>query len=84
MHYQIISETHLKLLVIMNSYNIFNENEYSIILYHAIARDEEQVRDLANEAGYNIEGLTIDLERTNVRDQLGHPYSPRIEDALIY
>lgn len=67
----------------MNSYNIYDEEHYSTILYHAIARDEEHVRELAEEAGINLEGLTIDLERNNVKDELGRPYSARIEDAII-
>lgn len=67
----------------MNAYNIYDENHYETILYHAIARDEEQVRELAEEAGIDIEGLTIDLERTNVKDQLGRQYQPRIHDAVV-
>ncbi len=67
----------------MNSYNIYDEEHYSTILYHAIARDEEHVKELAEEAGINLEGLTIDLERNNVKDELGRPYSARIEDAII-
>ncbi|WP_289191598.1 hypothetical protein [Bacteroides acidifaciens] len=67
----------------MNAYNIYNEEHYSTILYHAIARDEEQVRELAEEAGISLEGLTIDLERMNVKDQLGRQYSAKIEDALV-
>ena len=54
----------------MNTYNIYDENEYSCILYHAIAQDEEQVRELASEAGIDLTGLTIDLERENVKDEL--------------
>lgn len=67
----------------MNSYNIYDEEHYSTILYHAIARDEEHVKELAEEAGINLEGLTIDLERNNVKDELGRPYSARIEDAIV-
>lgn len=67
----------------MNSYNIYEEENYSTILYHAIARDEEQVRELAEEASINIEGLTIDLDRENVKDELGRPYSARIENAVV-
>ena len=66
--------------IIMNSYNIYDENHEATILYHAIARDEEQVMDLAKE----MDGLSIELERSNVKDQLGKPLSARIEDALIY
>ncbi len=68
----------------VNTYDIFDENNYSTILYHAIAHDEEQVRELAEEAGIDLNGLTIELQRTNVRDEVGHPYSARIEDALIH
>lgn len=67
----------------MNSYNIYDEEHYSTILYHAIARDEEHVKELAEEAGINLEGLTIDLERNNIKDELGRPYPARIEDAVI-
>nr|DAI68443.1 MAG TPA: hypothetical protein [Caudoviricetes sp.] len=69
---------------IMNSYNLYQEDNYSCVLYHAIAEDEEQVKELAKEAGIDITGLSIDLERKNVKDQLGRPYSAKIEDALIY
>ena len=51
----------------MNSYNIYEEKNYSTILYHAIARDVEQVKELASESGIEIEGLTIDLEREKDR-----------------
>lgn len=67
----------------MNIYNIYEEKNYSTILYHAIARDVEQVKELASESGIEIEGLTIDLEREKVKDQLGRPYSARIEAAVV-
>ena len=67
----------------MNSYNIYEEDHYSTILYHAIARDEEQVRELADKASIDIENLTIDLERENVKDESGRPYSARIENAVV-
>lgn len=69
---------------IVNSYNLYDENNYSTILYHAVAEDEEQVKALADEAGYCIDDLVIALERKNVRDQLGNPYEPYIDDALIH
>ena len=78
---QIITNKNYK---IMNSYNIYEENNEATILYHAIARDEDQVMELAKEAGIDMDGLSIELERSNVKDQLGKPLSARIEDALIY
>ena len=67
----------------MNSYNIFEEENYSTILYHAIARDEEQVKELALEFNIDLDGLTIDLVRQNVKDELGRPYPAKIEDARV-
>lgn len=71
----------------MNSYNIYDENDRYAgnvpCLYHAIARDEEQVKELAAKAGVKLDGLTVDLERENVKDELGRPYSPKIESALV-
>lgn len=64
----------------MNAYNIFDENHYDTILYHAVAKDEDQVKELANEKGIDLEGL----ERKNVKDQLGRDINPYIEDALVY
>ncbi len=68
----------------MNSYNIYEEKHSSTILYHAIARDEDQVIELAKEAGIDMDGLSIGLEQSNVKDQLGKPLPAKIEDALIY
>ncbi len=52
----------------MNSYNIYEKNNEATILYHAIARDEDQVMELAKEAGIDMDGLSIELERSNVKD----------------
>lgn len=69
----------------MNSYNIYDENDRHQgivnVMYHAIAHDEKQVRELASEAGYDLAGLTIDIERENVKDELRRPYSAKIELA---
>lgn len=68
----------------MNSYNIFEEQNCSTILYHAIARDEEHVRKLALEIGIVLDGLTIELERKNIKDEMGREYEARIEDAIVH
>ena len=60
----------------MNASNIFDENHYDTILYHAVAKDEDQVKELAKEKGIDLEGLEIELERTNVKDQLGRDFNP--------
>lgn len=64
----------------MNTYNV---EERGCVYFHAIAESEEQVRELAAQAGYDIEGMDIELERMNVRDELGREYTARIEDALV-
>jgi len=67
----------------MNTYNIYNENESSTILFHAIAESEAHVVELANESNIDLTGLTIDLEKTNVKDQMGKAYKPSINDAIV-
>jgi hypothetical protein len=64
----------------MNTYNV---EEKGCVFFHVIAESEEQVRELAVQAGYDIEGMDIELERMNVRDELGREYTARIEGALV-
>lgn len=68
----------------MNSYIIFENGNESTILYHSIAEDEQQVRELAEEKGINLNNMTIELERMDVRNQLGKSYAAVIEDALVH
>lgn len=68
----------------MNTYNIFRKNEESTILYHAVARDEAQVRNMAEAENIDIDGMEIELERSNVRTQLGIDPQACIKDALVY
>ena len=68
----------------MNTYNLFESSHEDTILYHAIAKNENQVIELANEAGIDIEGLTIELDKKNVKDELGRSYEPSIKDAQVY
>lgn len=64
----------------VNSYNL---QEKGCVFYHAIAENEQQVVELAKEAGFDIEGLEIELERTDVRNELGRPYQPSIVNSLV-
>lgn len=64
----------------MNTYNFI---EKGCVFYHAIANSEEQAIQLANGAGYDIEGMEVELERMNVRDELGNEYQPRIKPSIV-
>lgn len=68
----------------MNAYILYDENEPSTILYQAIAHTAEEVIELAFENNINIHCLTIELEKTGVKDQLGRDYEPCIKDALVH
>ena len=68
----------------MNTYNIFENGNESTILYHSIAEDEQQVRELAKDKGIDLHNMTIELERTDDRNQLGKSYAAVIEDALVH
>jgi len=54
------------------------------ITYLAIAKDHAHVEQLAQEAGIDITGYSIELERVNVKNQLGKPFEPSIKDALVH
>ena len=53
------------------------------MFYHAIAEDHEQAVLLALQAGFDVVGMDIELEKEDVRDEMGNPYECRIEDALV-
>lgn len=67
----------------MKTINTYNFVENGCVFYHAIATSEEHAIQLAKERGFDIEGMEIELERMNVRDELGRPYEPNIEDAVV-
>ena len=68
--------------MIMNV-NTYNFVEKGCVFYHAIATSEEHAILLAKQEGFDIEGMEVELERMNVRDELGRPYEPKIEDAMV-
>lgn len=68
----------------MNSYDIYEKEHESTILYHAVAENEQHVKQLADEANIDIEGLIIELERTNVVDELHRPFNAYIADAQVH
>lgn len=67
----------------MKSVNAYNFSENGCVFYHAIAEDHEQAVLLALQAGFDVVGMDIELEKEDVRDEMGNPYECRIEDALV-
>ena len=67
----------------MKSVNAYNFFEKGCVFYHAIAEDHEQAVLLALQAGFDVVGMDIELEKEVVRDEMGNPYECRIEDALV-
>lgn len=63
--------------------NTYNFVENGCVFYHAIATSEEYAIQLAQEEGFNIEGMEVELERINICDELGRPYDCKIEDAIV-
>lgn len=67
----------------VNSYNIVEESNPSTILYHAVAYDENHVKELAESNYINIDDMIIELERINVKTSSGIPFDPYIEECLV-
>lgn len=68
----------------VNSYNLYEEQHPECILFHAIAQDEEHIKIMAQVQKFDIEGLTIEKVREDVRDQIGRPYLETFFDARIF
>lgn len=68
----------------MGNMNAYNFVDRGCLFYHVIAESEEQCLSLAEGAGYDVSGMELELERMNVRDELGRPYTPRIEEAMTH
>lgn len=66
-----------------NSYNVYSKNHSDTALYHAVARDREQVLLLAKEKSFDIDGDMIELERENIVNEMGRPIEPYIEDCQV-
>lgn len=62
----------------MNSYNLTHKEDYSYIVFHAVAENEEHVRELAKSQRFDISDCNIELERKNVKNELGHSIKPFI------
>lgn len=67
----------------MKKVNAYNFSEKGCVFYHAIAEDHEQAVLLALQAGFDVVGMDIELEKEDVRDEMGNLYECRIEDALV-
>lgn len=67
----------------MKKVNAYNFLEKGCVFYHAIATSEEHAVLLAKQEGFDIEGMEVELEKENVRDEMGNPYECRIEDAIV-
>lgn len=67
----------------VNRYNIYNEeNRYEgnvAVQYTALAHSEDRVREMAVEQDIDLTGYTIELEKTDVKNQLGKPYQENFE-----
>lgn len=64
----------------MNAYNFV---EKGCIFYHVIAKNEEQCYELAKRNNFNVEGMELELEKKNIRDEMGNEYQPTISDAMV-
>ena len=70
-----------------NSYVIYDEknnyNGQSFIEYMAYAYSEDQVKEMATEKGIDLTGYTIELNKTNIHDEMGRQYPCKIFSAVV-
>lgn len=72
----------------VNRYIAYDErdrkNGAAPVRYVGLAYNEEHFKELAEEAGFDLSGQTIDLIKENVCNELRKPYKPYIRDLSIY
>lgn len=66
----------------MNRYHIYDEKNPTEILYTAFALDNDHAYTLAQVAGFDLKGLTIDFVSRDPRDPEGNLYLPDIRKGL--
>lgn len=76
-----------KIMRQQNSYVIYDEknnyNGQSYIEYMAFAYSENQVREMAEEQGIDLTGYTIEIDKTNIHDEMGRQYPCKIFSAVV-
>lgn len=65
----------------MNAYNFLEKN---CVFYHVIAQSEEQCYQLAKENNIDVSGMDLELERSNIHNELGKKYEPSISEAMVH
>ena len=61
-----------------NSYNVFNKNNYTWVVYHVIASSPEEVIEMLEEQGFDTEYLDVELDKRNVKDEMGRSFAKKI------
>lgn len=47
-------------------------------MYGGYAKSEERFIEMCEEAGFNLEGLDVELDRQNVKDEMGRPFPEEV------
>lgn len=66
----------MRSIVRVNEYIIYYKNS---AVYHVVAESETEVRQMAAEAGEDLDGLEIDMTKSDVRDFFGLPLEKRFK-----
>jgi hypothetical protein len=65
----------------VNHYDIYDEkraiNGCVSVEFTALAANEERVKEMAEEMGIDLAGYTIDLTRTDCKDEMGRSFKER-------
>lgn len=64
----------------INSYYAYSEEFKGdrTAMYGGYAQSEERFVELCEEAGYNLDGLEVELGHQNVKDEMGRPFGEKV------
>lgn len=68
----------------MNFYVAWGESPHNtrIVMYSGFASSEERFVKLCEEAGFDLEGLEIELNKTNPKDEVGRLYKEGVRKDI--
>ncbi len=62
--------------------NYYTANEYGTAMYSGFAASEERFVELCKNAGFDIEGMEIELVHANSKDAMGRPFAEGVRKDL--
>lgn len=62
--------------------NFYTASEYGTAMYSGFAESEERFKELCEKAGFDLEGMEVELVHSNPKDEMGRLYKEGVRKDL--